>query len=371
MGAQTDIAGIVEEFGRSFDEFKARYDERFDEVERALVKQNRPGGGNKANGDNPVQKQAFASFVRKGDTEGMLDQKAMSVGSDPDGGYAVPDVIDRDIEKLESESSAIMRLGRIVEAQGPQYKKLVNARGTASGWVGETQERPETDSPKMHEVIIPVNEIYANPKVTQQLLDDAFFDAGGFITGEIGEEFADQMGAAFINGDGDNKPKGLLAHTITTEADGVRAFGALQAVATSANSTLDFDDLKNLKRALKAKYRNGAYWIMNDSTALALSKIKDNDGQYIWRDAVAQGDPDTLLGYPVEIDENMPDVADNAYPVAFGNFNRGYFIPRRLGLRILRDPYTSKPYVNFYATARIGGGVVNSEAIKLLQVAAA
>lgn len=368
-----DIKSVTAEIGDRVESLKQSYQEKFDLIEQELVAVKRPGGMASKSKNTGEQKTAFKSFIRKGDTEQLLalEQKAMSVASDPDGGFAVPEAIDQEIENLELAGSAMMQLARIVESAGPTYKKLVNARGTASGWVGESDARPETGTPKLHEVSIQLGEIYANPKLTQQLIDDAFFDAEGFITGEIGEEFSDQMGAAFITGDGVNKPKGILSYTVTAEADGVRAFGSLQAVETAAASVVDFDDLKTLKAALKAKYRTGASWIMNEATALVLSKIKDVDGQYIWRDAVTQGDPDTLFGYPVALDENMPDIADGAYPVAFGNFQRGYYIPRRFGTRLLRDPYTAKPYVNFYATARIGGGVVNSEAIKLLKVKAA
>jgi len=376
MPTVEDVKQVAKQIGDGIDSMKQSYDEKFKSIEQELTALKRPsrsGGSNRASVFEGDQKSAFKSFVRKGEADELLalEQKAMSVTSDPDGGYAVPEVVDQEIENLELAASAMMKLARVVEANGPVYKKLVNARGTASGWVGETEGRPETGTPTLHEVNIPLGEIYANPKLTQQLIDDAFFDAEGFITSEIGEEFSDKMGAAFITGDGVSKPKGILSYTVTDEADGERAFGTLQAVETGTASAVDFDDLKALKSALKAKYRADACWIMNEETALALSKIKDADGQYIWRDSVAKGDPDTLFGYPVELDKNMPDIADDAFPVAFGNFKRGYFIPRRFGTRLLRDPFTSKPYVNFYATARIGGGVVNSEAIKLLKIQAA
>jgi HK97 family phage major capsid protein len=234
----------------------------------------------------------------------------------------------------------------------------------------ETEARPETGSPKLSAITINVGELYANPKLTQTMIDDAMFDAEGFITGEIGDEFADQLGSALFSGDGINKPLGILSKTITNEKDGVRAFGSLQAVESGTVGEISFDDIKELKSSLRAKYRNGATWVMNDATALALSKLKDGQGDYIWRDGVTEGEPDRLLGYPVEIDENAPDIAAGAYPVLFGNFKRGYYLVRRTGIRLLRDPYTSKPYINFYTTQRVGGDVVNSECIKLLKVRA-
>ena len=216
-----------------------------------------------------------------------------------------------------------------------------------------------------------MGELYANPKLTQSMIDDVMFDAEGFISTEVGEEFSDQLAAALFSGDGVNKPTGILTKNITAEADSVRAFGALQYVESASATTITFDDLKNLKSSLRAKYRTGAAWIMNDNTALVLSKIKDANGDYIWRDAVTDADADTLFGYRVEIDENAPDIGAGAYPVLFANLARGYYIVRRKGRLLLRDPYTSKPYVNFYTTERVGGDVVNSQAIKLLKIKAA
>lgn len=373
-----DVQKVATEIQSKFDTKYSEYDSKLNDLESALSVEladlKRPSGlaGSGSKTIDLKGRTALSGFIRKGDPSGLLDldQKAMSVGSDPDGGFSVPEYLEQDIERLESETSAVMQLARTIDAQGPIYKKLVNKRGTASGWVGETDARPETSTPQMAEVSIEVGEVYANPKLTQKLIDDAMFDAESFISDEITEEFSDQLGAALVTGDGVNKPKGILAHTITNEADDVRAFGSLQAILTAAVSTVDFDDIKTLKSTLKAKYRTGASWIMNEATALALSSIKDADGRYIWKDSVSEADNDTLFGYPAYIDENMPDIADGAYPVAFGNFDRGYHIPRRLGVRIMRDPYTSKPYVNFYATQRIGGGVVNSEAIKLLEIKA-
>lgn len=373
----SEIKEVVEEIGQKFTEFKQKHDERLDAIEQeviSLAKLKRPGavlGGNAGNVEQ--QKDALRAFITKGDDSKLveLQGKAMSIGSDPDGGYAVPEYLVTEVESLEKDASAIARLARTVTTTGPSFKKVVNLRGTASGWVGETDARPETGTPQLSAITIDVGELYANPKLTQAMLDDAMFNAEMFIGEEITSEFADQLGAALINGNGTNKPTGILSKTITAEKDGVRAFGSLQSVETSAVGLVDFDDLKTLKASLRAKYRSGAAWVMNDATAAVLSKLKDNTGDYIWSDSVAAGEPDTLFGYPVEIDENMPDIAAGAYPVLFGNFQRGYYLVRRTGVRLLRDPFTSKPYVNFYATERVGGDVVNSECIKLLKIKAA
>ena len=367
---------IVEELGTKFDKFKSTHEERYDLIEKELLSLThlkRPGGSGHDAGNAIKGKSALRIYIKGGDASELiaLQGKSMSTGSDPDGGYAVPEYLDQEVENLESEASAIVRLARTVNTTGPSYKKVINLRGTSSGWVGETDARPETGTPKLSIIEISVGELYANPKLTQGMIDDAMFDAEGFISTEIGEEFSDQLAAALFSGDGVNKPTGILTKTITAEADNDRAFGTLQYVESAGAAAITFDDLKNLKSSLRAKYRTGAAWIMNDNTALTLSKIKDANGDYIWRDAVTDADADTLFGYRVEIDENAPDIGAGAYPVLFANLARGYYIVRRKGRLLLRDPYTSKPYVNFYTTERVGGDVVNSQAIKLLKIKAA
>lgn len=371
-----DIQKVAEEIGTKFDKFKSDHDERYDLIEKELLSLShlkRPGGVNGAGETDVKGKDAMRKYIKNGDDSDLaeLQSKSMSIGSDPDGGYAVPEYLDRQIETLEGEASAIVRLARTVPTSGPAYKKVINLRGTTSGWVGETDSRPETGTPKLALIEIKVGELYANPKLTQSMIDDAMFDSEGFISTEIGEEFSDQLGAALFAGDGVNKPTGILTKVITAETDADRDFGKLQFVETAGAGLITFDDLKNLKGSLRAKYRTGAAWVMNDNTALVLSKIKDADGNYIWRDAVTEGDADTLFGYPVEIDENSPDIAAGNYPVMFANLSRGYYIVRRKGRTLLRDPYTSKPYVNFYTTERVGGDVVNSQCIKLLKIKAA
>ncbi len=374
-----EIKEVAEQLSHKFTEFKSQHEARYkmieDEITEISKSVKRPGvAGIQGKSDSDIrhQKAALKEFIKTGDESKLLDlqSKAMSVGSDPDGGYAVPEYLDREVEALEKNASAIVRLARTVTTPGSQYKKLVNLKGTASGWVGETDARPETGTPTLASINIDVGELYANPKLTQSMIDDAMFDAEQFITDEITEEFGDQLGDALINGNGVNKPNGILSKTITAEADGVRAFGSLQKVATADVGAVSFDDLKNIKSALRAKYRAGATWVMNDATANVLSKIKNDALDYIWSDSVSDGEPDKLFGYPVEIDENLPDIGAGTYPILFGNFQRGYYIVRRAGIRLLRDPFTSKPYVNFYATERVGGDVVNSECIKLLEVRA-
>lgn len=371
----TDVKALAEDIGQRFEEFKSHYDERHQLIEKEINEHSllikRPGGAGSFGGHGEVDgKSALRAYITKGDAGQLaaLQSKSMQTGIDEDGGYGVPVYLDKQVESLEQNTSALVRLALTVPALSSTYKKIVNLRGTASGWAGETDARPETDSPKLAVVEIVLGELYANPKLTQRMIDDVMFDAENYISSEIADEFSDQLGAALISGDGTNKPKGVLTYTITAEKDGVRAFGTLQAVNTAVTAVVTFDDLKALKSALRAKYRTGAAWVMNEATALALSLIKDLNGAYVWRDSVIEGESDTLMGYPVEIDENMPDIGADAYSVMFGNFKRGYTIARRKGIRLLRDPYTSKPFINFYTTSRVGGGVVNSECIKLLKV---
>lgn len=369
-----EIKSLIEQQGDGLDAFKKHIEQRISAIEG---KQNRLrlGGmvGEAKGGDDVEAKAEFSGFVRKGLIP--AEKKAVNTGTDADGGYAVPMQIDSAIESLLVDISPMRQLARVVPANTSDFKTLVNVRGTASGWVGETATRGETDSPQLAEVTYPSGEIYAFPMATQRALDDLAFDAEGWLQAEIADEFALQEGAAFVTGNGTNKPKGFLGYTTAATADGVRAFGTLQHLITTSDSgfptTNPGDVLIALMHSLRSGYRRGAAWIMNTNTLSVIAKMKDGNDNYLWRPGLADGQPSTLLGYPVYEDENMPDIATNALPIAFGNFQRGYTIVDRTGTSLLRDPYTKKGYVGFYATKRVSGAVVNSEAIKLLKVAAA
>lgn len=373
MTTLNDVKAVAEEIGERISAFEKKHTERYDAIEKELtpllLERNRPTGGFGGAGSLDG-KSALRTYITKGDDSQLqkLQSKSMQTGVGEDGGFAVPVYLDKEVENLEKSASALVRLARTVEAEGSVYKKIVNLGGSASGWAGETDARPETATPKIASVDIVIGELYANPKLTQRMVDDVMFDAEAYISGEIADEFSSQLATALFNGDGVNKPKGVLTYTITAEKDGTRAFGTLQAVKTATAAVITFDDIKALKSSLNAQYRPGAAFVMNSETALALSLIKDLNGAYVWTSSTTEGQPDLLLGSPVEIDENAPDIATGAYPVLFGNFERGYTIARRFGIRLLRDPYTSKPFINFYTTARVGGAVVNSDCIKLLEV---
>jgi HK97 family phage major capsid protein len=297
--------------------------------------------------------------------------KSLSGAVPADGGYAVPRAIDEKIAGVLKKLSPLRSVAQVVQVGTAGYRKLVMTSGAASGWVSETATRPETTAPKFAEIAPPFGELYANPSATQAMLDDAVFNVEEWLAREIGSEFARAEGAAFINGTGTNQPKGFLQQTTSNAGDATRAFGTLQFVA-SGNAT-SFDTAPELKlidlvHSLKAGHRQGAVWIMNTATLAMVRKFKAADGSFLWQPGLMDGAPARLLGYPVIEADDMPDVAAGAFPIAFGNFRNGYLIAERTATQILRDPYTNKPYVNFYATKRVGGQVLDSEAIKLLKI---
>ncbi len=338
------------------------------------------GAGAKGDPNKAAYKTAFFDrFVRKGaDDAAMRDlqAKAWSVGTPADGGYAVPEEIDRAIEKLQRDISPIRGLANVVRVGTSDYKKLVGTNGIASGWVGETAARPVTNTSQLAEITPFMGELYANPQVTQQALDDMFFDVEGELQAQLLEEFAVAEGSAFVSGNGTNKPKGFLAYTTAATADAARAFGTLEHIATGVSG--DFaasnkgDVFYDTVAKLKAGYRAGSQWVMNKGLLFEVMKIKDTTGQYLWQPRLSEnGLGIALVGYGVTEAEDMPAKAANALSIAFGNFQRGYTIVDRVGMRMLRDPYSNKPYVGFYTTKRVGGMVVNSEAIKLIKFSAA
>jgi HK97 family phage major capsid protein len=290
-----------------------------------------------------------------------------------DGGYAVPKEIDAQIDATLKSISPIRSIANVVTVGSSGYRKLVTQNGVASGWASETGPRPETGTPVFNEIVPTFGDLFANPAASQAMLDDAQFDVEAWLANEVATEFAKAEGTAFVNGNGTNKPKGFLTTATANTPDTVRPFGTLQYVASGGTSdfitTNPQDKLVELVHALRAPYRNGAVWVMNSSTLSKIRRFKTTDGAFIWQAGLVTGQPDTLLGYPVVESEDMPDIAANSLSIAFGNFKAGYLIAERSETSILRDPYTNKPYVMFYASKRVGGIVSNSEAIKLMKFA--
>ncbi len=309
-------------------------------------------------------------YLRKG-LEAGVELKAITGTSDAAGGYAAPEEIDAAIERTLTAISPIRAIANVVKVGSAGYRKLVTSGGTPSGWVAEDAARPETATPNFTEIAPPFGELYANPAATQAMLDDAAFDLEGWLAGEIATEFARAEGAAFVSGSGVNRPRGFLSVPTSAAGDGTRPFGTLQFIGTGVSAGFPAanpqDKLIDLVQALRPPYRQGASFVMNSATAARIRKFKTADGAFLWQPGLIAGQPDTLLGYPVVEAEDMPDVAADALAIAFGNFRAGYLIAERTETQILRDPFTHKPFVHFYATKRVGGTVANSEAIKLLK----
>jgi HK97 family phage major capsid protein len=340
----------------------------------AALKVGGAGDGKENDPDKKAYATAWDKFFRRGAENGLreLEVKAKaSTDSNPDGGYTVPDQVETTIDRVLSTVSVMRQISRVMSISAPVYKKLVGQGGAGAGWVGEREARPETNTPTLSELQFPAMELYAMPAATQQLLDDSAVDIAAWLGDEVNLTFAEQEGAAFISGNGVNKPRGLLSYT--TVADASYAWGKLGYIATGAasdfNTSNPGDALIDLVYALKQGYRQNARWLMNRKVQGKVRKFKDGDDNYLWQPGIQAGQPATLLGYAISDDDNMSDVGSNAFPVAFGDFQRGYLIVDRQGIRVLRDPFTSKPYVLFYTTKRVGGGVQNFEAIKLLKCA--
>ena len=401
-----ELKDLLEEQNKAFDEFKKSNDELLKakaegkavseleakvgsaeaeiarlskELDEVAKKANRPGaaGNDEKAHIEAEHKAGWRKWIRKGDDAGLsgLEAKAISVGTQADGGYAVPVEQDREILRLLREQSPMRQVCRVVTIGTEDFRKLVNLGGTASGWVGEKAARSETATAKFAELKPVFGEIYANPAVTQKALDDLFFNVESELAADIAIQFAEQEGAAFLTGNGTDKPKGLLDHTQSEEADCTRAFGTLQCLKTGVadgfKASNPADDLVDLIYALKKGHRTGAQWMMNGKTLSVIRKWKDTDGNYLWQPGLLAGQPSQILGYGIVENEDMPDVGANATPVLFGNYARAYWIFDRIGIRSLRDPFTNKPYVHFYTTKRVGGMLVDSEAVKILKCAAA
>ncbi|WP_278400452.1 phage major capsid protein [Stutzerimonas kunmingensis] len=389
-----DVQEVAEALGKKFDEFKSTNDKRvealesekgklagqvetlngklseLDELKSALEKEladaKRPGAaGSKSVSEH---KNAFMQFVRKGKDDNLaeLQQKALQTTVEADGGYAVPEELDRSIIELLRDESPMRSICNQITVSTPDYKRLVNLGGAGSGWVGETAARPATGTPTLAQISAFMGEIYANPQATQTSLDDLFFDAEGWLSAEVAREFAEQEGLAFLSGDGVNKPKGLLAYAMSTDNDAARAFGTLQKVHSGVAGDFTADDLIKMVYTLRRGFRSGASWMMPGTTVFKIRTMKDSEGNYLWRPGLEAGQPSLILGYGITENEDMPEVAADANAIAFGDFRRAYTIVDRIGTRVLRDPYTNKPNVGFYTTKRVGGMLTDSQAVKVL-----
>ena len=320
-------------------------------------------------------KSAFESYMRSGEAAGLrqIEVKAMSVSSSPDGGYLVPSDVEVEIGRRLAAISPIRAISGVREISASVYKKPFMIAGPGAGWVGESAARPQTGSPALDELSFPAMELYAMPAATATLLEDAAVNLDQWIAAEIEQVFAQQEGAAFVNGDGANKPKGFLQYDKVAEADW--QWGKIGCIETGADGGFaeagPGNALIDLVYALKAGYRQNGVFVMNRKTQSAIRKLKDDDGQYFWQPPANAGGRASLMTFPVIEAEDMPDIAADSCAVAFGDFSRGYLIVDRQGVRVLRDPYSAKPYVLIYSTRRVSDDVQDFDAIKLLKFSGA
>lgn len=316
---------------------------------------------------------AFGSFMRK-DQRAISDTeyKALAAGSDPDGGYLCPDEMDSMIDRVVSSQGSLRGLATVRPIGVGMYKKLATTSGaSAGGWGSEATAPSESGTPALKELEFVPGLLWAEPRATVQLLEDSAQNVESWLADEVGLTFAEQESSAFISGSGINRPQGILSYTTVANASyawgsvGYTASGGASSFASSNPS----DALVDLVHALKRQYRGGANWLMNDLTLAAIRKFKDGQGLYIWQPGLQAGQVGVLLGYPVNTDDFMPDVGSNTFPIAFADFRRAYVIVDRRGTVVVRDNLTAKPYVKFWTTRRVGGGIQNFEAIKLMKIA--
>jgi HK97 family phage major capsid protein len=342
-------------------------------IDRLALAQRRPALGAEAP-QLSEHKQAWGAYLRKGDDHALqrLEAKALSVGTSSDGGYVAPPELDRMIETRLTEVSPMRQIAAVRITGATVFKKTISTTAAATGWAAEAGARAQGGTPSLAQMEFPTMELFANLAATQTLLDDAYVNIEEWIASECEEAFSGKERAAFINGDGTNQPKGFIGgYTIVAEAN--HAWDKIGYIATGAAgafpSTAPADKLIDLVYTPKAQFRQNGRFVMNRRTLAAVRKLKDGAGNYIWSPGES-GAGSTIFGYPVTEIEDMPNVAADAYAIAFGDFQRGYLIIDRAGVRVLRDPFTAKPYVLFYVTKRVGGGVQNFDAIKLLKFAA-
>lgn len=317
-------------------------------------------------------KTAFSRYMRTGDIAALSEAKSASAGALSEGGYVVPDTTEALIDRQMAEVSPMRALASVRQVASGLYRKPVSRGGATAGWVAETDPRPQTDTAELDLLEFPVAELYAMPAATQQLLDDAMVDVDQWLAAEVRDVFATQESAAFIAGDGNGKPRGLLDYDVA--AEGLQAWGQLGYIATGVEGDFPASDpadaLIDLIYAPKNAYRARGAFLMNRRTVSAVRRFKDADGNYLWQPSLSEAGASSLLGYRVREAEDMPDIGTNSFSIAFGDFSRGYLIIDRQGVEVLRDPYSAKPYVLFYTTKRVGGGVQDFDAIKLLKFGA-
>ena len=370
---KTALAGLVGDITEQMQ----KQEDRLNMLDRkhTLTQLRRPALAAAADGEVPHQK-AFAAYLRTGEDDGLrglnLEEKALSTAVAADGGYLVDPQTSATIQSVLRSASSLRQVSKIVNVEATSYDVLIDSTETGAGWANELTDSTETATPTIERISIPLHELSALPKISQRLLDDSAFDIETWLSERVADTFARSEAAAFVDGDGVDKPVGILTHP-TVDNDSW-AWGSLGYIATGTdggfNGSNPGNGLINLVYGLGARYRANATFVLNSKTAGYVRQIKDAEGRFLWTDGLAAGEPARLLGYPVLISEDMPDIANDSHSIAFGDFGAGYTIAERPDLRILRDPFSAKPHVLFYATKRVGGDVSDFAAIKLLKFSA-
>lgn len=367
------MVGFLGDFRTFQDDVKSKFkkqEERMTMLDRKTMISGRPALSNAIDSEAGPHQKAFEAYLRSGDDDALrgldLEQKALSSAVAADGGYLVdPETADTIRSVLKSNAS-IRAIANVVSVEATSFDVLIDHGELGSGWATESGTSIETDTPQIERISIPLHELSAMPKASQRLLDDSAFDIDSWLAGRIADKFARAEAAAFVNGDGMDKPTGFLTHPVVENS--VWSWGEIGYVATGADGAFgSADALIDLVYAVGAEYRSNGTFVMNSKTAGTVRKLKDSDGRFLWSDGLAAGEPARLLGYPVLVAEDMPDIADDANAIAFGDFSAGYTVAERPDLRVLRDPFSAKPHVLFYATKRVGGDVSDFAAIKVLK----
>ena len=349
-------------------------EEKIKSLETELARENNGGADQVQAG----YRSAFSNFMRTNKgidaLQDFIVSNELSVSVDSEGGVTIPEELDRAILKLAEDKSSLRPYVRAKTVGGEEYRKLVQQGGVDSGWVGEKDARPDTGTPTFLDIKPKMGEVYAQPKATQKMLDDSFFSVEALLTDEGAMEFFRKEEAAFVLGDGVDKPIGLLAAPMAYTADGVRAFGTMQKIKTGVAAGLPanadmFNWLMDIQDTLKEEHAANAMWMMHRRTKTKVRQTKDNDGNYIWEPSVKIGQPSMLLGAPCSTNTHFPTIAANALPMTFGDHRAAFTIIDRIGTRVLRDPYTQKPYVKFYMTKRVGSMHEDTEAVKVIECA--
>ncbi len=363
------VTGFVTDFKGFRGEIEMKLqqtEERVKMLDRKMTVRTPLAGGVEAAA--PHQK-AFNAYLRNGDDDGLrgleLEGKSLSTAVNSDGGYLVDPQTSETVQSVLNATASIRAIASVVRVEATSYDVLVDHTDVGAGWATEAGPQAETDTPQIDRITIPLHELSALPKASQRLLDDSAFDIEGWLAGRIANKFARAEAQAFINGDGVDKPRGFLTHA-SVDND-LWDWGNLGYVPSGVDGSVTADAIIELVYALGAQYRANGSFVMNSKTTALVRKLKDADGRFLWSDGLAAGEPAQLMGYPVLVAEDMPDPGSDSISIVFGDFAAGYTVAERPDLRILRDPFSAKPHVLFYATKRVGGDVSDFAAIKLLK----